>query len=761
MTYRKLSVLWIVAVALASPCRVWAQAPPCPAPTQYRIVEYASLSSGGQATYPLTMPGVANDVIMPCETVSVQLDASTSPTYGASIKFELRNSGGSALVKDTYSVYGSASHTEPESPLVTPFRNTRGAEGIPVTAYIKSLANNVYSYTITVTRNPRPGYNQGGVNFATAPLIELRSENKGSIVPAEPGQFFKIHIDPYQRITIGGTAMGATMWGTNFYVDLYDGSQQLLKTMVSMAAYGEQPIPTGGNNFFVNGPAGADFFVKLRAKNWQTHDFKVTVLAPMLLTEVGFKNDSLITKWGEDEDIDPSDGTEPTWKRSNNPNYPVAYPYTTSPTTFATVSFDPPLSGAVTASIRAKSGAVVVAQRNGVSVGASGGRIEDIPFVAALEASPGVGARDYSWNWEVSLNGGTTWTAIGASGQHRFYWTYAAPLLPTFLGQLYTPTMPDAFPPLYDRALEEATQPLGSLTTDQSQIAGAVTAAVAAQVFYNPSVVAEGHPLFLYDSVLGGMCGNHANLLRGLLRSLGIDAVTQYVRGGDGNGVGWVYSYRGDAIYTLHVQRPPTDGETEGNPHFTYHAVVMLGTLGPGSTLYDPSYGDSYTRAASPIDETVHLPGPVSEFNTGASAANDLSMSNLFAEGWTLVMANPSDCPHQPQAEFESQNVPTTMSPGGHYMVTIRLKNVWNTAWDPADFVLVSQNPLANSTWGVTVVELPNTVAPNASIDFVFEVVAPLTPGTYNFQWQLLWQYLTPRPTVVVEPTANVQVEVQ
>jgi hypothetical protein len=50
----------------------------------------------------------------------------------------------------------------------------------------------------------------------------------------------------------------------------------------------------------------------------------------------------------------------------------------------------------------------------------------------------------------------------------------------------------------------------------------------------------------------------------------------------------------------------------------------------------------------------------------------------------------------------------------------------------------MSQNPAANTTWGLSSVGLTSSVAPGASATFTFTITAPATAGTYNFQWQML-----------------------
>jgi alkylated DNA repair dioxygenase AlkB len=88
---------------------------------------------------------------------------------------------------------------------------------------------------------------------------------------------------------------------------------------------------------------------------------------------------------------------------------------------------------------------------------------------------------------------------------------------------------------------------------------------------------------------------------------------------------------------------------------------------------------------------------------------------------------------------FVSQTVPTSMTPGQSYPVTVTMKNTGNVVWKMgAGYRLGSQNPQDNGTWGLGRVELPNDVAPGAQVTFSFSVVAPSSMGTYNFQWRMV-----------------------
>ena len=77
---------------------------------------------------------------------------------------------------------------------------------------------------------------------------------------------------------------------------------------------------------------------------------------------------------------------------------------------------------------------------------------------------------------------------------------------------------------------------------------------------------------------------------------------------------------------------------------------------------------------------------------------------------------------------------------GKTYPVTIVTKNTGTSTWTAAaNYKLGAQDPADNSTWGQNreLLGASDSIAPGASKTFVFNVVAPSTPGSYNFQWQM------------------------
>jgi hypothetical protein len=88
-------------------------------------------------------------------------------------------------------------------------------------------------------------------------------------------------------------------------------------------------------------------------------------------------------------------------------------------------------------------------------------------------------------------------------------------------------------------------------------------------------------------------------------------------------------------------------------------------------------------------------------------------------------------------AAFVSQSVPTTMTAGQLYQVSVRFRNAGGTTWGP-NHKLGSQNPHDNFTWGINRVLQGGSVAPGQDALFTWIVRAPTTPGNYNFQWRML-----------------------
>ena len=92
-------------------------------------------------------------------------------------------------------------------------------------------------------------------------------------------------------------------------------------------------------------------------------------------------------------------------------------------------------------------------------------------------------------------------------------------------------------------------------------------------------------------------------------------------------------------------------------------------------------------------------------------------------------------------AQFISQSVPSTMTVGQNYNVSVTMKNIGSSTWtSAASYRLGSQNPQDNGIWGTGRIYMSSgdSIAPGASKTFTFTVKAPSAVGNYNFQWRMV-----------------------
>lgn len=123
------------------------------------------------------------------------------------------------------------------------------------------------------------------------------------------------------------------------------------------------------------------------------------------------------------------------------------------------------------------------------------------------------------------------------------------------------------------------------------------------------------------------------------------------------------------------------------------------------------------------------------------------------------VTASPVD-----DAQFVSQSVPTTLSAGETRPVSVTLRNSGSSTWTQGDnYKLGSKNPQDNTLWndGRVLLSATESIAPGQQKTFTFNITAPSTPGTYNFQWGMLREYIawfgqnTPNVAINVSQTVT------
>jgi hypothetical protein len=90
-------------------------------------------------------------------------------------------------------------------------------------------------------------------------------------------------------------------------------------------------------------------------------------------------------------------------------------------------------------------------------------------------------------------------------------------------------------------------------------------------------------------------------------------------------------------------------------------------------------------------------------------------------------------------SQYVSQSVPSTMTAGQLYQVSVTMENMGAT-WTAAEGYKLGAQPWYSWDWGLNRVLLsPNdSIADGQQKTFAFTVRAPTTPGTYDFQWRML-----------------------
>lgn len=325
------------------------------------------------------------------------------------------------------------------------------------------------------------------------------------------------------------------------------------------------------------------------------------------IDSVGFTGDFPLRRWSEDVTqrtrIDFPDGTEATWNRASDPRSAVAYKRGTNPTLFATFVVNPAPAIAVPVQLRVKKGDTLLATA-GDSIGGGRAEIRNIPIsFSGLESAAVVKRGNYTLTWEISFDNGSHWQNAGRSGPHKIYWTWDNPLSDIWQNQAENKCFFVAegteCNTLYDEALQRAAgNAEGKSNVDD--IVDKITKRLAAQIIYDPCRPdLPDVPLLLTSPAFNrGQCSTNANLLRGLLRTIGIDAKTNYYWGGDDNTAAiYFYNWGPFAGVSFRVKRRANNEgknilalmqcpDVERDRHFAFHAMVEV-----AGKVYDPSYG--------------------------------------------------------------------------------------------------------------------------------------------------------------------------
>jgi len=159
-----------------------------------------------------------------------------------------------------------------------------------------------------------------------------------------------------------------------------------------------------------------------------------------------------------------------------------------------------------------------------------------------------------------------------------------------------------------------------------------------------------------------------------------------------------------------------------GTPPYAWSLVQGQGTLPPGLSLSAAGVVTGTPTTAGTYNFTVKV-------TDNASATAQKALGIVVGSGGGGGALN---------SQFVSQTVPTSVQPGQAFTVNMKFLNTGTQAWSGSAFYFASQNPPLNQTWGGNGVSLLGfSAAPGELLDVSFTATAPVTPGTYNFQWQM------------------------
>jgi hypothetical protein len=349
-------------------------------------------------------------------------------------------------------------------------------------------------------------------------------------------------------------------------------------------------------------------------------------VAQATIIEVGFTGDHLIRQASLADiaasssgtpagfEIDSPDGSKPVWTATTN--LPVSYTRNATPTFFGTLQINPVLPKPLNATIRVMWGTNQLGTK-AITIPANTNRAYFTGLTSTMALTNAIAKSTYTFAWEITANGAPNYCGMGNSGPHTFYWTYAAPLRPTFRDS----TNGVSFDPVYVYALDKACT-YANGETNASNAVFRIAAGIDGDISYDPSFGFPygTHPLAGYTAAC--QCNDLAALLRGLIRTIGIDGDQIFIWAGPNGTTMRRYTYTTWTGPSFRVLRAAHDS-CGANPHFTFHSVIRVGT-----TLFDAAYGSAYPSLT--FDETAN--------NTTPQQVQSLIYSTVNTAAWT--------CPH-------------------------------------------------------------------------------------------------------------------
>jgi hypothetical protein len=160
--------------------------------------------------------------------------------------------------------------------------------------------------------------------------------------------------------------------------------------------------------------------------------------------------------------------------------------------------------------------------------------------------------------------------------------------------------------------------------------------------------------------------------------------------------------------------------------------LPMAHALATRLSSHDNHSGPASLYSGAPLPVPTPTPSPTHPYP---------NKEYIYAGDRLIAAEDPLPTAVGDGSTFISQSgVPAQIIAGQTYSVTLIFKNTGVNDWDTASYWLGSQTPQANSTWGLSRVNLSNTTyaALSQTANFNFTITAPSTPGAYNFQWQMV-----------------------
>jgi len=161
-------------------------------------------------------------------------------------------------------------------------------------------------------------------------------------------------------------------------------------------------------------------------------------------------------------------------------------------------------------------------------------------------------------------------------------------------------------------------------------------------------------------------------------------------------------------------------------------------TAGTDATLHEVLFGTDADNLVSTIQTgTSFTPSSLAYGTTYFWKVNEINdTGTTLGALWSFTTEEEI---LQSSASFVSQNIPASINAGETVSVNVTLNNAGTSTWTAADgYKLGSQNAQGNTTWGLNRVVLTKDVAPGSNHTFTFDVTAPTTATTYEFQWKML-----------------------